>query len=129
MKQLEVNELSLRDAIELTITLSDNVATNALLERCDAERVNAYLASVGLPHTRVLGPIDFTHHARRHGGIGISTPREQMTLLTALERCEILNAQLCTYLRTILERQHYQDRVLGGSAGTRMRSTTAVSRF
>jgi beta-lactamase class A len=112
LKQLEVNELSLRDAIELTITLSDNVATNTLLERCDAERVNAYLASVGLPHTRVLGPIDFTRITHDvHGGIGISTPREQTTLLTALERCEILNAQLCTYLRTVLERQHYQDQI------------------
>src|SRR5439155_15707954 len=45
LKQLEVGVVSLRDAIELTITLSDNVATNALLERCDAERVNAYFAA------------------------------------------------------------------------------------
>src|SRR5918912_2005647 len=30
LKQLELEALSLRDAIELTVTLSDNVATNAL---------------------------------------------------------------------------------------------------
>jgi beta-lactamase class A len=112
LKQLDIEEVSLRDAIELTITLSDNVATNALLERCDAERVNAYLASLGLSHTRVLGPIDFTTITHDvHGGIGVSTPREQTTLLTALERCEILDAHLCTYLRTVLERQHYQDQI------------------
>ena len=112
LKQLDVEEVSLRDAIELAITLSDNVATNALLERCDTERVNAYLGSVGLAHTRVLGPIDFTRITHDvHGGIGISTPREQTTLLAALERGEILNSDLCAYLRQVLERQHYQDQI------------------
>jgi beta-lactamase class A len=112
LKQLEVADLSLRDAIELTLTLSDNVATNALLERCDAERVNAYLASVGLFHTRVLGPIDFTRITHDiHGGIGISTPRDQTALLTALARRDILDTDLCTYLRAVLERQHYQDQM------------------
>jgi beta-lactamase class A len=112
LKQLEVADLSLRDAIELTITLSDNVATNALLERCDAERVNTYLASVGLSHTSVLGPIDFTRITHDiHGGIGISTPREQTKLLAALACDEILDTDLCEYLRAVLERQHYQDQI------------------
>ncbi len=112
LKQLDVEEVSLRDAIELTITLSDNVATNALLEQCDAERVNAYLAGVGLSHAAIHGPIDFTRITHDvHGGIGISTPREQTTLLAALDRGEILDTDLCTYLRAVLERQHYQDQI------------------
>ena len=112
LKQLEVGVVSLRDAIELTITLSDNVATNALLERCDAARVNSYFAGLGLSETRILGPVDFTritHDIR--GGIGISTPREQTRLLAALARDEILDSDLCAYLRAVLERQHYQDQI------------------
>jgi beta-lactamase class A len=112
LKQLEVGTISLRDSIELTITLSDNVATNALLERRDAARVNAYLASLGLEQTRVLGPVDFariTHDLS--GGIGVSTPREQTRLLTALARGEILTPELCDYLLAVLERQHYQDQI------------------
>jgi beta-lactamase class A len=112
LKQLEVDAVSLRDAIELTITLSDNVATNALLERCDAERVNAYFGGLGLSVTRILGPVDFTRvtHDLR-GGIGISTPREQTRLLAAVARDEILDSDLCAYLRAVLERQHYQDQI------------------
>jgi beta-lactamase class A len=112
LKQLEVGAVSLRDAIELTITLSDNVATNALLERCDAERVNAYFGGLGLSVTRILGPVDFTRvtHDLR-GGIGISTPREQTRLLAAVARDEILDSDLCAYLRAVLERQHYQDQI------------------
>src|SRR5262249_21132529 len=59
LKQLEVESVSLRDAIELTITLSDNVATNALVELCGVERVNEYLTGIGLAETRLLGPVDF----------------------------------------------------------------------
>src|SRR5262249_59386685 len=63
LKQLELGSVSMRDAIELTITLSDNVATNALLEVCDADRTNAYLDAVGFPETRILGPVDFARIA------------------------------------------------------------------
>jgi beta-lactamase class A len=112
LKQLEVGAVSLRDAIELTITLSDNVATNALLGRCDAERVNAYLASLDLSETRILGPVDFTRVTPDvHGGIGVSTPRDQTRLLAVLARGEILDSSLCAYLRAVLERQHYQDQI------------------
>jgi beta-lactamase class A len=112
LKQLELETLSLRDVVELTITLSDNVATNALVERCGVDRVNAYLASLGLVETRILGPIDFartTHDV--DGGIGISTPREQTMLLMALARGAILEPPLCEYLLDVLGRQHYQDQI------------------
>jgi beta-lactamase class A len=112
LKQLELDAVSVRDAIELAITMSDNVATNALLDLCDTQRVNAYLAGRGLRRTCILGPVDFasiTHDLE--GGIGISTPREQTMLLCGLAREEILTPELCAYLRGVLERQHYQDQI------------------
>lgn len=112
LKQLELDAVSLRDAIELTITLSDNVATNALLQRCSAEQVNAYFESRGLEQTRILGPVDFARITPDlEGGIGVSTPREQTRLLAALAGDELLTPELCAYLRGALERQHYQDQV------------------
>jgi len=108
LKQLEVGSVSLRDAIELTITLSDNVATNALVELCGVERINAFLAGLGLAETRILGPVDFT---RIEDGIGVSTPREQTRLVSALAREEILAPELCRYLVGVLARQHYQDQI------------------
>src|SRR5262245_57700916 len=112
LKQLEVEDLSLRDAIELAITLSDNVATNILVDRIGTAAVNAYLEGLGLEHTRLLGPVDFrsiTHDLR--GGIGTSTPREQTRLLTGLARGEILTKDLAEYLVGVLRRQHYQDQI------------------
>ena len=112
LKQLEIEAVSLRDAIELTITLSDNVATNVLIDRIGTDEVNAYLDGLGLEQTRLLGPVDFesiTHDLR--GGIGISTPREQTWLLIGLARGELLTPELGDYLISVLGRQHYQDQV------------------
>jgi beta-lactamase class A len=112
LKQLEIGAVSLRDAIELTITLSDNVATNVLIDRIGTDDVNAYLDGLGLEQTRLLGPVDFeaiTHDLR--GGIGVSTPREQTRLLTGLARGELLTPELGEYLISVLVRQHYQDQI------------------
>jgi beta-lactamase class A len=112
LKQLELRSLSLRDAIELTVTVSDNVATNALLEVCESGRVNEYLDGLGLPQTRILGPVDFARIGPGlEGGIGISTPREQTTLFAALARERILTPELCRYLIGVLARQHYLDQI------------------
>ncbi|MCC6223060.1 MAG: serine hydrolase [Thermoleophilia bacterium] len=113
LKQLELDRISLRDACELTIVLSDNVATNVVLDRCGGhERVNAYLDRAGLPQTRLLGPVDFSRIGPGlEGGIGISTPREQTRLLAGLERRELLTPDLCRYLLGVLGRQHYSDQL------------------
>ncbi|HLY50484.1 MAG TPA: serine hydrolase [Solirubrobacteraceae bacterium] len=112
LKQLELDTLSLADAIELTVTLSENVATNALLDVCGTDRVNEYARELGLAQTRILGPVDFTRIGPGlEGGIGISTPREQTRLLTALAQEQILTAELCRYLTGVLARQHYQDQI------------------
>jgi beta-lactamase class A len=113
LKQLGVDRLSLRDLIELTICVSDNVATNALFERCGgAVPVNGYLEGLGLARTRMPGPVDFaTIGPGIEGGIGVSTPREQATLMAMVARDEILTPELCEYLRGVLARQHALDRL------------------
>jgi beta-lactamase class A len=112
LKQLDLDSVSLRDAIELTVTLSDNAATNALLEVCETDRVNRYLAGLGLEQTRILGPVDFARIASGlEGGIGVSTPREQTCLFSGLARGRILPPELCRYLVDVLGRQHYQDQI------------------
>jgi beta-lactamase class A len=113
LKQLGVERLSLRDLVELAICVSDNVATNVLVERCGgAGEVNGYLAGLGLRDTRLLGPVDFARiGGSLDSGIGVSTPREQARLLAMLVRDEILSPGLCEYLRGVLGRQHMLDQI------------------
>src|SRR5712671_4394898 len=44
-------QLPLRDVAHLMIVLSDNTATNMILDRFGADTVNAYLDRIGLPTT------------------------------------------------------------------------------
>jgi beta-lactamase class A len=113
LKQLDVARLSLRDLVELAICVSDNVATNAILERCGgAGPVNAYLEGLGLTETRMLGPVDFSRiGSDLETGIGVSTAREQAALMARLARDEILTRDLCAHLRGVLARQHFLDQI------------------
>lgn len=110
LKQLEVGALSLRDLVELTITLSDNVATNAVLERCGgAMVVNAFLDRLGLHETRLPGPVDFTRIGTGvDAAIGVSTPREQVALLSLLMDGTLTGS---ADLLACMRRQHYLDQL------------------
>ena len=130
LKQLDVEAISLRDAIELTITLSDNVATNALLERCDAGRVNVYLESPEpLRHAHPWAGRLRAHHQRR------SRRDRYLDAARADARCSQRSragrSSPPTSVRTCGRSSGGSTtriRFLAGSAGTRMPSTTAASR-
>ena len=47
-------QLPLRDVVHLMIVLSDNSATNMVLERFTADAVNAYLDKIGIKTTRSM---------------------------------------------------------------------------
>ena len=46
--------ISLRDATTLMIIVSDNTATNLILDRVGGDPVNEYLASLGFERTRAV---------------------------------------------------------------------------
>src|SRR5260370_3448434 len=48
-----VTRLTLRDVAALLISVSDNSATNVIIDRIGRENVNAVLISLGLTHTRL----------------------------------------------------------------------------
>ncbi len=79
----DVAELSARDHAALAIMLSDNTATNRLIERVGIEVVNGYLDRWGCPVTRLRRRM-YDFEAARRGLENVMTPRETATLLRAL---------------------------------------------
>ncbi len=105
--------LPLSDVAHLMIVLSDNTATNLILERFTADAVNAYLDRIGIPTTRSLRKISMTAPAQseagklpenRKYGIGVSTPRDMVTILERLERGEIVSPDASKEILAILKR-------------------------
>ena len=88
-----VTRVTLRDLATMMVAVSDNSATNVLIDRVGMENVNAMLDSLGLSHTRLRRKM-MDLDAAKHGRENISTPREMMTLLAALYRGKVLNKEM-----------------------------------
>ena len=87
-----VTRLTLRDLATMMVAVSDNSATNVLIDRIGMQNVNAMLDSLGLAHTRLRRKM-MDLQAAKEGRENISTPREMMTLLAAIYRGKVLNKE------------------------------------
>lgn len=87
-----VTRLTLRDVAALMISVSDNSATNIIIDRVGMENVNGLLDSLGLTHIRLRRKM-MDLKAAGEGRENIATPREMMTLLEDLYRGKVLNKQ------------------------------------
>jgi beta-lactamase class A len=82
--------LTVADLIHLMIVLSDNTATNMLIERLGTARINARLDALGLPETRLFRPTfrdgraDVLPELEREYGLGMTTPREMAKLMALI---------------------------------------------
>ncbi len=113
-------QIPLVDLTHLMIVLSDNTATNLVIDRVTADSVNAYMDKLGLKDTRsmrkVLGdgndlkaPSGYSKAgldpANKKYGLGSSTPREMVTLLEMIENGKIVSPEASAEIVRILKRQ------------------------
>ena len=87
-----VTRVTLRDLATMMVAVSDNSATNVLIDRVGMEKVNAMLDSLDLAHTRLRRKMMDLDAAKR-GRENIATPREMMMLLAAINRGKLLNQE------------------------------------
>ena len=106
--------LTLRDALHLMIVVSDNTATNLLLDVIGTDRVNARMDALGLRQTRLLRKVGSRaggeseagkDPANQPFGLGVTTPREMVTLLEKIERGEVVSESASREMIAILKRQ------------------------
>src|SRR4051812_16190743 len=88
--------LSVRDAAVLMITLSDNTATNLLLDRIAIRRVWTKMEALGLPHTKVHSKVylrlaSVAMDSSVKYGLGVSTPNEMNHLFELLAQGKAVN--------------------------------------
>lgn len=88
-----VTRLTLRDLATIMVAVSDNSATNVLIDRVGFENVNAMLESLGLHSTRLRRKM-MDLKAAGEGRENVSTPREMMTLLETIYRGRLLNKEM-----------------------------------
>jgi beta-lactamase class A len=97
------SELSNEDLAVLMITLSDNGATNMLIDALGMDSVNRTMTSLGLRRTKLQRRM-ITPASSMRGEENISTPAEAATVMARLWRCDLpLSKSSCTRMRQMLE--------------------------
>jgi beta-lactamase class A len=116
----EGREYTLRDLMQLMILLSDNTATNLVLDHVTGDEVNATMKKLAIEHTRSLRKI--LNGSKPEGvsaagrdpanaafGIGVATPREMVSLLERLYRGEIVSKDASAEMLDLMKKQMWRD--------------------
>jgi beta-lactamase class A len=88
-----VTRITLRDLATMMVAVSDNSATNVLIDRVGMDNVNAFLSAQGLRETHLRRRM-MDLKAAAEGRENVSTPNEMLNLLQALYRGQVLNKEM-----------------------------------
>ncbi len=121
LQDLTSRDYPLRDLIMLMITLSDNTATNLIINRIGGNAVNARMAKLGLEQTRSMRKIlgdgnklkpfpsgisdEGAKPENKKWGIGRSSPLEMVTLLEKLYLGDLVSKSASAEMIEILKKQ------------------------
>jgi beta-lactamase class A len=123
--------LTLKDILTMMVIVSDNTATNLMIDRFGVDAVNARMESLGLNNThlykKVFKPATGPMPADQPKfGLGKTTPREMATLMSYIGECRLQSATakttgfhvtddadraVCDVALTMLKSQFYRETV------------------
>lgn len=87
-----VTTLTLRDLAQMMVAVSDNSATNVLIDRVGMQNVNIMLQGLSLSHTKLQRKM-MDISAAKQGRENLATPREFTLLLEAIYRNKLFNQE------------------------------------
>jgi len=104
--------LTLRDAVNLMMILSDNTATNLVLEVLTTDAVNARMESLGFKNIKIMRRVGSGGESaagkdpeNKKYGLGMATPREMVLVMEKLERGEIISTAASKEMIDLMKRE------------------------
>jgi beta-lactamase class A len=128
-------EITVRDAAWFMTTISDNTATNLLLDKVAIRRVWQKMEALGLPHTKIHSKTFMRHTSVAMDssvkyGLGVTTPNEMARLFQLIAEGKAVSARADSAMLEILARNEDNDLlqrfVEGVSAPRKTGATDAV---
>ena len=118
-------KIDLKTAVNLMIVVSDNTATNLVLDKIGADNVNSFMDSLGLKQTRSMRKIGGGGDSKagldprnKIFGLGASSPRDMVKLLEMLENGTVVSKEASAEMIAILKRQQFKDGIGRGLPDT-----------
>ena len=118
------HQLTVSDAATLMIALSDNTATNLLVDKLGILAVNARMDTLGFAHTRLHAEVfgarttSIDRAASERFGLGVTTPLELARMFEGLYRGTIVSTEASARMVEILKLQASHDRIPRYLTGT-----------
>ena len=104
--------LTLRDAVNLMMILSDNTATNLVLDVLTTDAVNARMESLGFKNIKIMRRVGSGGESaagkdpeNKKYGLGMATPREMVLVMEKLERGEIVSPAVSKEMIDLMKRE------------------------
>src|SRR5436190_22006208 len=104
--------LSLQDCVRLMMLLSDNTATNMVLDFLGTDSVNERMNSLGFKSTRLMRRVGGGGETKegklaesKPFGLGATTPHEMVDILAKLDKGEIVNATASKEMLDLMKRE------------------------
>src|SRR6058998_3460115 len=105
--------LTLQDCVRLMMTLSDNTATNMVLDYLGTDSVNERMNSLGFKATRIMRRVGGGGESKegklddnlKRFGLGATSPHEMVQIMEKLERGEIISKEASKQMIDLMRRE------------------------
>src|SRR2546427_1270488 len=104
--------LTLRDCVNLMMLVSDNTATNMVLDYLSTDAVNARMDALGFKQTRIMRRVGGGGESKdgkvadnKRFGLGATTPHEMVQILEKLDRGEVISPAASKEMLDLMKRE------------------------
>ena len=104
--------LTLRDCVNLMMLISDNTATNMVLDYLTTDAVNARMDSLGIKQTRIMRRVGSGGESQagkleenKRFGLGATTPHEMVQIMEKLDRSEVISQAASKEMIDLMKRE------------------------
>ncbi len=110
LSSLEIGtELTVLNVTTLMIIVSDNIATNMMIEYLGLDYINACIQNLGCRNTVLHNTIDFARYEK----LGTTTPRDYASIFVRIARGELVSREASDKMLAICKQQHYNTMLTG----------------
>lgn len=110
LSSMEVGtKLSIKNVATLMIIVSDNIATNMLIDFLGVEQINGCIRKLGCENTVLHNRIDFEKYSR----LGTSTPADYASMWIRMAQGTLISAKASEQMLEICRQQHYNSMLTG----------------